>query len=58
MSPAAPPPPSAAPAAVADGGARGQREATLEDCLELLRSPTDERRFVALLLLSKLLQVR
>ena len=35
----------------------GKREATLEDCLELLRTPSDEKRFVALLLLSKLLKV-
>lgn len=33
-------------------------EATLEDCLALLRSPSDEKRFVALLLLSKLLRVQ
>jgi hypothetical protein len=38
-------------------GAAAKREATLEECVSLLRAPKDEQRFVGLLLVTRFLQV-
>lgn len=44
--------------AAAEGAAACAREASLPDCLALLRGPSDERRLVGLLLVTRLLSAQ